>query len=71
MKFWMLQCFFLSVRIRQILISIILNIWCTYFDSYQLAAFEIQIADRQENEMVVGRRQNEIVAAALEVIALL
>lgn len=43
----------------------------TYFDSFQLEAFEIQTMDQQENEMVVGQRQNEIVAVVLEVITLL
>lgn len=48
-----------------------LKISFTYFDSFQLEAFEIQTMDRQESEMVVGQRQNEIVAVVLEVITLL
>lgn len=42
----------------------------TYFDNFQLAAFENQIMDRLENETVVGQKQNGIVVVALKVITL-
>lgn len=42
----------------------------TYFGNFQLAAYEIQTADRQENGMDVVQRQNEIVVVVLEVITL-
>lgn len=42
----------------------------TYFDNFQLAAFESQIMGRPENEMVAVRRQNGTAVVALEVITL-
>lgn len=44
---------------------------CTYFDNFQLVAFEIRTVDRLENGTDADRMQNEIVVVALKEITLI